>query len=77
LSNFSNFLFVFSKAKPYNFLAMFLGTNNLNEGGCRDKCFGGRKRELQEGKNPKTVQEIQTAESGAKHVNAHWQKLRK
>ena len=56
---------------------MFLGTNNLNEGGCRDKCFGGRKRELQEGRSPKTVQKIQTAESGAKHVNAHWQKLRK
>ena len=56
---------------------MFLNTNNLNEGGCRDKCFGRRKRELQEGKNPKIVEQIQPADSGAKHVNVHWQNLRK
>lgn len=56
---------------------MFLNSNVLNEGGCRDKCFCGRKRELQEGENPKIVRQIKTADQGATHVNARWQNLRK
>ena len=56
---------------------MFLNTRNLNEGGCRDNCSGGRKRELQEGKNPKTINEPKVSGPAEILVNAHWQNLRK
>ena len=56
---------------------MFFNTKDLNEGGCRDKCFGSRKRELQEGKNPKINNEPRISGPGEAHVNAHWQNLRK
>ena len=55
---------------------MFLNTGNLNEGGCREKCSGGRKREMKEGKNPKSNIEKWHAVPEV-HVNSHWQNLRK
>jgi len=55
---------------------MFLNTTNLNEGGCRDKCTEGRKRELYEGENPKSTKNRQSVKKNS-HVNSNWQKLRK
>jgi len=56
---------------------MFLNTNQFNEGGCREKCGAGRKRELQEGRNPKVVNAQEANSSTVTHVNARWQDLRK
>jgi len=56
---------------------MFYSTNNLNEGGCHDKCAEGRKRELKEGKDPRTADNTWNAASPSAHVNSKWQKLRK
>jgi hypothetical protein len=55
---------------------MFLNTGNLNEGGCRDKCAEGRKRELREGNNPKIQTTNWQDDKNSLHVNTHWQKLR-
>ncbi len=56
---------------------MFYSTNTLNEGGCRDKCEEGRKRELKEGKNPRSTNTNWNTTSNSAHVNSKWQKLRK
>lgn len=56
---------------------MFLNTRNLNEGGCREKCGEGQKRELQEGKNPKATNASWHSARSSSHVNEHWQQLRK
>ncbi|MCY1721500.1 hypothetical protein OU798_14185 [Prolixibacteraceae bacterium Z1-6] len=56
---------------------MFLNTGNLNEGGCRDKCAESKKRELYEGKNPKSTTPAWHSTKTDMHVNSHWQKLRK
>jgi hypothetical protein len=77
LSNYSNFLFVFWKAVKSTFLPMFLNTSILNEGGCRDKCPEGKKRELYEGKNPKSMNTDWNTAKTDTHVNSNWQKLRK
>ncbi len=56
---------------------MFLNTSILNEGGCRDKCSEGKKRELYEGKNPKSLTADWNTAKTETHVNSNWQKLRK
>lgn len=56
---------------------MFLNTNNLNEGGCQDKCSEGKKRELYEGENPKSTNQNWQTSKNSSHVNSNWQKLRK
>ncbi|MEN8116671.1 MAG: hypothetical protein ABFS16_06805 [Bacteroidota bacterium] len=55
---------------------MFLNTNNLNEGGCRDRCSGDRKRELYEGKNPKATNHWHGTKNSA-YANVNWQSLRR
>ena len=56
---------------------MFLNTGNLNEGGCRDNCSDGKKRELFEGKNPKSITGNWHDARSSSLVNSSWQKLRK
>ena len=56
---------------------MFLHTNNLNEGGCRDKCSESKKRELYEGGNPKISEVNWQAAGKVSHTNFIWQRLRK
>jgi hypothetical protein len=56
---------------------MFLITGNLNEGGCRDKCSEGKKREFFEGKNPRSLNPGGQSLKNSTHVNSSWQKLRK
>ncbi len=56
---------------------MFYSTNYLNEGGCREKCIKGRKRELKEGKNPRSANNTWGKASTSTQVNSRWQKLRK
>ncbi len=56
---------------------MFLSAQNLNEGGCQDKCSDSKKRELYEGENPKSTNETWQASKREALVNSNWQKLRK
>ncbi len=56
---------------------MFLNTGNLNELSSWDKCSESKKRELYEGKNPKSASSDWHTERNSSHVNSHWQKLRK
>jgi hypothetical protein len=56
---------------------MFLTTNNLNEGGCKDNYSESKKRELYEGENPKTTTKNWQSAKSSLHVNSNWQKLRK
>ncbi|WP_321368102.1 hypothetical protein [uncultured Draconibacterium sp.] len=56
---------------------MFYSTNNLNEGSCRKNCNTEKKRELQEGKDPKATDTQWQAGASRLHVNANWQKRRK
>lgn len=55
---------------------MFLNTSHLNEGGCRENCSEGRKRELKEGENPKSTRRNWQQTSNSTHANFNWQKLR-
>lgn len=56
---------------------MFLSTNNLNEGAGREQYEDGRKRQLKEGKDPRTVNSNWQNTGTQSHSNARWQKLRK
>ena len=58
---------------------MFLSLNNLNEGGTNESHLESRKRELYEGKNPKSNVNPTgwQATKEKSHVNSNWQKLRK
>lgn len=56
---------------------MFLNTGNLNEGGCRERCSEAIKKELREGKNPKTTASNWNNSRNNTLVNSNWQKLRK
>ncbi len=56
---------------------MFLNTENLNEGSCQEKCTVIKKRQLYEGKNPKSQNADRSSVKREMHVNSNWQKLRK
>jgi hypothetical protein len=56
---------------------MFLNTGNLNEGGCSERCAESKKKELYEGKNPKSEASDWHSAKSSSLVNSKWQKLRK
>ena len=73
---FKHFLRIFEN-KSESFKPMFLNTGNLNEVDCRNKCSDGKKRELKEGKNPKSTKADWHSSRSGSHMNANWQELRK
>lgn len=56
---------------------MFYSSNNLNEGKCSKPYTTEKKRELQEGNNPKSTEAGWQLGASSAHVNANWQKRRK
>jgi len=56
---------------------MFLNTDTLNEGAGLEKEEPVRKRELQEGNNPRVTCNATNTTRVEAHTNYRWQKLRK